>query len=112
MEKSVTEDLKIQISDQNQKMREMLGNRNKLEIELEHVKNSRNATGQEKMRELEQRILILSKDIENTREVIQEKNNLVEEKNQRIRQLAEQNKNSSTSYDMFQERFRRMEGTK
>lgn len=84
--------------------------RKNLEMDLERVKSSRNESDQQRMRELENRILVLSKDIENTRDVIQEKNRLVEEKNLRIRQLAEQNKSSSNSYSLFQERFQKMEG--
>lgn len=84
--------------------------RKNLEMDLERVKSSRNESDQQRMRELENRILVLSKDIENTRDVIQEKNRLVEEKNLRIRQLAEQNKSSSNSYNLFQERFQKMEG--
>lgn len=90
-------------------MGELIRIKEELESNLRETKNSSNNRDLKKVADLENQIKILNGDIMTTRNIINEKNILVEEKNKTIEHLTSQNKNSSNSYELFQGRFNEME---
>jgi chromosome segregation ATPase len=104
--------MKIQISDQNKKIKDLFDIKNQLEVNLEHAKSRGNENDRHKLNELENQIQILTNDFNNSRKMLNQKNEVIEEKNKTIEFLSTQNNQSNNSYELFENRFNEMESKK
>jgi TolA-binding protein len=91
-------------------MEDLLDKKNLLEKNLNTAQHTSNENDRQRLMELENQIRILNTEIETTKNLINEKDMLVEEKNKMIEHLTSQNKNSSFSYELFQKKNDDLEG--
>ena len=80
-----------------------------MERNLEVAKQSVNNGDRDKLMRLETQLRTLKNEFESSKEMINEKNILIEEKNKTIEYLSSQKNDKNNSYELFEARFNEME---